>query len=89
MTTDKEEPETICQRGEAIYETKLRATLDMPENRGKILTIEPESGYYEINADLLQAMRLLRACNNEKRIYAMRIGHETLGHLRGGRVLRK
>ncbi len=65
---------------------ELRAILDMPENRGKVLAIEPESGDYEISEELLSAMKLLRARNGGKLVYALRIGQGTLGHLRGGRV---
>ena len=89
MIANKEELAKFNQRGKNVYETKLRATLDTPENRGKVLTIEPDSGDYEINTELLAAMNLLRARNSDKLVYAMRIGQGTLGHLRGGRVVRK
>ena len=89
MVLNEQENDTLSQRGKIVYETQLRATLDTPENRGKILTIEPDSGDYEINGDLLQAINALRARHSEKLVYAMRIGHATLGHLRGGRMVRK
>jgi len=36
QTTDRQKSDTIT-RGEAIYETQRRATLDTPENNNKIL----------------------------------------------------
>ena len=89
MTIDNEEVATFNQRGKAIYDAKLRVALDTPENRGKYLTIEPDSEDYEMGTDLLQIMNILRARNGDKLLYATRVGRETLGHLRGGRVVRK
>ena len=89
MPTNQEEPKTLCQRGEAVYETKLRATLDTPENRGKVLSIEPDSEDYEINADHYQAVMRLRERHPDKISFSMRIGFPALGYLRGGRVIKK
>ena len=89
MPTDNEEPKTIYERGRVIYETKLRVTLDTPENRGKVLTIEPDSEDYEVNDRLAPAIHLLRARHPDKVVYSMRIGADACTRLRGGRVIKK
>ncbi len=89
MPSEPQASKTICQRGEAIYESKLRALLDTPANRGKVLSIEPDSEDYEMDADHYQAVMRLRARHPDKISFSMRIGFPALAYLRGGRVIKK
>ena len=83
MPTYQDESTQFLQRAEAVYNEKLRATLNTPENRGKFLALEPDSGAYEVRDELRQAADWVRACCRGKRVYATRIGQETFPN-RGG-----
>ena len=64
--------EEIVQRGQALYKQKIRATVDEPENRGKMLVINVETGEYEIDDDVVAAKRA-RAWFGDAALFAMRI----------------
>ncbi len=55
--TIKENGEEIGRRGQEIYESRLRALLETEENIGKIVSIDIDSGDYEI-ADVWQTHRI-------------------------------
>jgi hypothetical protein len=42
----------IVQRPKAIYENQIRAKVETQENIGKIISIDIETGDYEIDSDL-------------------------------------
>jgi len=88
MPADGEELTDFCQRGEAIYETRLRVILDTPENDGKGLAIELESEDYEVDGDKRQAIILLRKRHPDRIMYSRRIGNDPFSRVRGGRVIK-
>ncbi len=45
--------EEIARRGEALYEQVLRAQVETESNVGKIISIDIETGDYEIDSDPL------------------------------------
>lgn len=77
MTT-KENGEEIGRRGQEIYESRLRALLETDENIGKIVSIDIESGDYEIADDLLVAGRRLQQRRPEAQMYGKRIGYNAV-----------
>ena len=68
----------IVARGKEIYEKQLRGKLE-PQNVGKHLVIDIETGEYELDDDDLTAS--LRAYNKrpDGARYGMRIGYATSG----------
>ena len=63
---------TIAARGEEIYH-QLREKIE-PKHKGKFLTIDIETGDYEIDADeVASSMRLVEK-HPEAVIYCLRIG---------------
>jgi hypothetical protein len=70
--------EEIAARGRDIYEQQLRHKLE-PENIGKFLVIDVETGEYEIDEDDLAAS--MRAYRNKPEgvRYGLRIGYPTSG----------
>lgn len=52
--------EEIARRGKALYEQGLRPQVETGENIGKIISIDVETGDYEIDDDLLKAAHRLR-----------------------------
>ena len=89
MQTDKEELRTFYQMGEAICAHRLRPILDMPENQGKAIAIELDSGDYEVSPDKKQAITRLRERHPNKITYSRRIGPNPFSHVRGGRIGQK
>ena len=70
--------EEIDRRGIEIYETKLRKLLSTSENIGKLLSIDVESGDYEIADDLLLSGRNLRKRHPNALMYGVKIGYDAV-----------
>src|SRR3954453_24159862 len=66
--------EEHARRGEEIYEQGLRAKLE-PDNRGKIVAIDVDSGEYEIADEIISASESLLARLPDAQIWCVRIGH--------------
>ena len=68
----------IVARGQEIYEQQLRAKLE-PQNIGKFLVIDIETGEYEMDEDdLVASLRASRKKPSGAR-FGMRIGSPTSG----------
>lgn len=78
--------EEAARRGNAIYEGDVRARLS-PEDDGKFVAIDIETGGYEIDPDELVACDRLRARIPEAQVWLVRAGSRYL-HRFGGRDLR-
>ena len=72
--------EEIAVRGRDIYEKRLRQQLE-PDNAGKFLVIDVETGDYEIDEDGDAASQRARNKKPEGVRYGMRIGHRAWGQL--------
>jgi hypothetical protein len=55
-----------------LYEQKIRAIVDAPQNRGKMLVINVETGEYEMDDDVAAAKRT-KARFGDAALFAMRI----------------
>jgi hypothetical protein len=64
----------IMQRGKELYEQQIRAKVETPENIGKIISIDVESGDYEVDSDLLTTCRRLQARHEHAVLWTERIG---------------
>jgi len=70
--------EEIGRRGQEIYESRLRTLLETEESIGKIVSIDVESGDYEIGDDLVTAGRRLQMRRPDARMYGKRIGYNAV-----------
>lgn len=70
--------EEIARRGREIYEQRLRQELE-PDNIGKFLVIDIETGEYEIDEDDLAASMRAYHKKPDGARYGMRIGYPTAG----------
>ena len=70
--------EEIAQRGEALYEHTLRDTVETEDNIGKIISMDIETGDYEIGEDLLEPAFRLLAKRPEAALYGKRIGYNAV-----------
>jgi hypothetical protein len=75
--------EEIARRGEALYEQSLRAKVETEENIGKIISIDIETGDYEIGNDVIAAGRLLLAKHPDAATWTKRIGYNAVYALGG------
>lgn len=73
----------FARRGDAIYESTVRANLS-PEDAGKFVAIDIDTGDYEMNTDELRAGDRLRARLPEAQIWMVRVGSRYV-HRFGGR----
>jgi len=75
--------EEFARRGDAIYATHVRPRLK-PEDEGRFVAIDIETGAYEIEADELAACDRIRARVPQAQIWLVRAGSPYL-HRFGGR----
>ena len=75
--------EDIARRGKTWYAESIRAKVETPENIGKMVIIDVETGDYEIDDLGLQAARHLHAKRPEAELYGIRIGYKTAEVLGG------
>lgn len=78
--------EEIARRGAELYEQRLRATVETEENIGKIISIDIETGDYEIADDALLTGRRLQAKHPDAAIYGRRIGYDAVFAIGGSLV---
>lgn len=64
----------IAERARELYERQIRAQVE-PENTGKYLVIDIESGEYELDEDKFAASDRAHAKHPDGALYAMRIGY--------------
>ncbi len=68
----------IRELAEEIYESTLRFTLETPENIGRLVSIDVDSGDYELGSDedVRASFRLCARCPRA-RTFMLRIGYKT------------
>ncbi len=77
---------SISERGQEIYNVKLRALVETEENIGKIISIDVESGDYEIADDLVTAGKRVQERHPGAKIYGKRIGYNAVFAIGGSLV---
>lgn len=73
----------ITDRGQALYDQQIRAKVE-PQQNGKFLVLDIETGDYEVDADSLAALERATAKHPDPALYLVRIGFPTAIKL-GGR----
>lgn len=74
------EKESLATRGRRFYEQHLKALLE-PENNGKFLAIEPDSGRYFIGTDRTSVSLEALAQMPGKSFFLMRVGFPAVDKL--------
>ena len=87
MSFSKFSDEEITQRGKELYDSQIRSQVEKPENIGKIVSINIETGEYEIGDDLLITSQRLREKQADAVIWAERIGFNAVFAV-GGTLVR-
>lgn len=73
----------IDQRGQKVYEERIRSLVETPEIIGKQIVIDVETGDFEIDEDGLAASRRLLARHPGAALYGLRIGYNAVYSLGG------
>ena len=76
-----------AKRGRAIYLALFETLTEDAENIGKLVAIDPATGDYEIDFDLLSAVERLQARRPSARLWGERIGYSAVYSL-GGAIYR-
>jgi hypothetical protein len=72
------------EEGERIYRERLRAVLE-PEQVGKFVAIDPQSGQYFLGVSSHEALQAARAALPERVFYLARVGYKAAHRIGGGR----
>ncbi|MDJ1183149.1 hypothetical protein [Roseofilum casamattae] len=67
--------EEVGKRAKEWYETQIRQEVEVPENIGKMVIIDIETGDYEVDPTGLQASRNLSQKHPNARLFGLRIGY--------------
>lgn len=77
--------EEIGRRGEEIYHRDIRPHV-LPQHKGEFLTLDIETGDYEVGTDDLQTTLRLRARRPDGILYGVRVGYTSSYSLAGRMV---
>lgn len=86
MLHPKLSDEEIIRRGKELYQKHIRPQVETTENIGKLISINVETGEYEIGDDLLITSRRLQAKQADAAIWAERIGYDAVYAVSGSLV---
>jgi hypothetical protein len=64
--------------GKELYEKSIRPNVETEENIGKIVSIDIDTGDYEIGEDVLVPAKRLLAKNPDAAIWTERIGYDAV-----------
>ena len=87
MSKPKLNDEEITQRGRKLYQNIIRPKVETPENIGKIISMNVETGEYEIDDDLLITTVRLRSKQADAALWTERIGFNAV-YAVGGTLVR-
>ena len=71
------------EKAQQLY-TRLQEKIETPENIGKFVVLEVESGDYEIDDEGIGSSRRLQSRHPGATLYALRIGYKTTVSFCGG-----
>ena len=73
MSQSRYSSEEVVRRGQELYAQRLRAEVETEGNAGKQIVIDVETGDYEIDTDLIAAVRRLLSKHAEAALWTARI----------------
>ena len=76
------QPGEVAALGEKIYQEQIKHLVH-PAEKGKFLTIDVESGDYELDEDALTATQRLRQRRPEAVCFGMKVGYVASFHFGG------
>jgi hypothetical protein len=79
--------EEVAQRGKELYERTIRSQVETVENIGRIVSINIETGEYEIGNDLVTTSLKLQTKQPDAALWGERIGFNAVYAI-GGTLVR-
>jgi hypothetical protein len=79
--------EEVAAMGQKIYDEKIKPVVETPENIGKTVTLDVETGEYSIDLNPAQTILDLRQKRPLSRLFTLRVGYQA-GVSFGGSVQR-
>ena len=76
----------IVRRGEELYEKRIRSIVE-PDNKGKYLTIDIETGDYEMGDDQLTVAERSLAKHPGAALYIKRVGYDAALRIGAGSII--
>ena len=86
VTGPRYSKEEFARRGDEIYNRDIRPQVDLPENRGKFVAIDIETGSWEMDSDELAAGDRLRVRIPDAQTWMLRVGFGYLRRFGAGRA---
>jgi hypothetical protein len=68
--------EQVAAIGQKIYEERIRSIVETPENIGKMLTIDVETGEYRTGVNSIEGGLELKHKNPVARLFTLKIGYD-------------
>lgn len=68
----------VARRGDALYESEIKGVVETDENVGKIVSIDIETGAYEVGEDPVDTARRIQARHPDAAIWTKRIGYNAV-----------
>ncbi|MDB9314493.1 hypothetical protein PN462_15380 [Spirulina sp. CS-785/01] len=68
--------EEVARRAKQFYEQDIRPQVECPENIGKMIVIDAETGEYGIDTTGVESALTLKEKNPKARLFTMRIGYD-------------
>lgn len=68
--------EEVVATGLTLYERKIRSLVETPENIGKMLTLDVETGEYKIGSNSIEGAIDLKQNRPMARLFTVRIGYK-------------
>lgn len=79
--------EEIARRGDELYEREIRARVETDENVGRIVSLDVETGDYEVGDDPLETAQRVHARHTGAAVWTKRIGYNAV-YAVGGTLVR-
>jgi hypothetical protein len=84
VTEPRRTPEELARLGSEVFERRVRPML-RPDDDGKFVALDVESGDYELDEDDYAAVSRLRARNPTAQVWLNRVGQPAAYRMRRGR----
>jgi hypothetical protein len=75
--------EQVALVAEVIYERTVRSTVETPENLGRFLTLEVETGNYCMASTMVESILPLKQQHPLGRLFTLKIGYPTAASFGG------
>ncbi len=83
MANTQMDRDRISERGKNLYHDRIRAQVETPNDIGKMVIIDVETGDYEVDQSGLEAARILHARQPNAELYGIRIGYRAADAIGG------